>query len=325
MISQTAGGLLYAARIKLKLTSLDGIAKLTGLDKRTIRRYETGELAIPKNQENVLAEAYFANERTRREFMEKCRNERQSEKESIKHRRKRRHERSVVGRSFEVRFRIGYQQSTEYVPTKTKKKIQFEDQHDALEDALIAQINEAFKDELSTTKLQSLFYKARQKYAGVSLRIFVLERRNGRAVCEVDEKGIRYFPASEDAFSRNVEGNEAINALITFSHRRKIGTFALLDLAEEELKKLDMFRKHKSKDNDTILLDKSTIAELIALLAQHDKTKQSLRGQVLDTAKMILQYIHSRFDDAPVAKAKLLRVIQKGKSTIAQKLHASVS
>ena len=48
MISKKAGGLLYEARIKLKLTSLDGIAKLTGLDKRTIRRYETGELAIPK-------------------------------------------------------------------------------------------------------------------------------------------------------------------------------------------------------------------------------------------------------------------------------------
>ena len=200
MISKKAGGLLYEARIKLKLTSLDGIAKLTGLDKRTIRRYETGELAIPKNQENILAQEYFANERTRREFLEKCRNERQNEKEGIKHRRKRRHERSVVGRLFEVRSRIGYQQSTEYIPAKTKRKIQFEDQHDALEDALITQINEAFKDEPSTAKLQSLFFKTNQKYAGVSLQIFILERRKGRTVCEIDETGIRYFPAPEDTF-----------------------------------------------------------------------------------------------------------------------------
>ena len=104
-----------------------------------------------------------------------------------------------------------------------------------------------------------------------------------------------------------------------------VKAYVLIDKADEELKNLDIFGKYKSKEEGIVILEKSTLAELIALLEGADKAKSSRRDQFLDTAKIILHSIHSRFYDVQAAKEKLLHVIDGGRETIFKKLQLPIS
>lgn len=334
MVHLSAGGLLYDARIKQMRTSLDRVAKIAALDKRTIKRYEDGELMIPRKLERILANEYFRSDKAKREFLKKCREERINENQSIKERRKRRAERAVAGRLFEVQYKVDYKSSSTFVLARRRKREAHNEPlpqvgdapSDQFEDRLLSAINNAFKDDLPKKETDALLLRMRQKYAGISLCLFITDRKSGEVVCEISEFGIRFFTLGNKS-PQSVIGNAAIEEIFSLARHRnvKIGRFALLDLADEELKNLDVFGKYKSKEEGIVILEKSTIAELIALLEGADKSKSSRRDQFLDTAKIILHSIHSRFDDVQAAKEKLLHVIDGGREAIAIKLQLSIS
>lgn len=296
MTEMTVSEIMKHKRLVERVTSLDRLAKATEKNKATIKKYEDEELMIPTEVAEDLAAVYFGTEAERVSFIELCNQERRYRRNIRSERSRRKKECTKASKYFEARLRIFplIREPATLVETDEKNMVIKEtpDPH--------------------------------HRYSRTLIAVNLIEKREQRVVGTIHAESFVFYEY-ENGKPKALQAR-AVDGLLAFSDKRKIGRYALIDLAAKKLRATDFFNVSKyaigddDSGNSAYLIDTRTTDGIISFLddALRQSSKEKIRKSI-NKAKAHLEFVKSRSNEVIPFKEKLSRQIQKLERRIASK------
>ena len=234
---------IITSKRKIGLSSLRELERLTNKSRPTILRYETGEVAIPKDVAEIFAEKYFPNLNDQKKFLSQWKEEQITLSHVRKIKSKRKKERTEAQAEYEVRIRVR--------PITGHP-------HDIIEKAEDGSAKVIGRD-------------PHYNYAGSWVFIEIYHKPNDRLLFHIDPSGYCFIAYTSNK-NKIVRRWEAVDALIQHCAKQKIGKYAIVDIVKKAIQDSDLFKQSDTK-KPFIFLDKHVLEELKKIIDQEIKSK----------------------------------------------------
>lgn len=244
-MEQSPGTVIEARRKEFSLNKLE---KITGMNRSSILRYQRGDLPIPEEVAEKLANAFFKKTSERKKFLELCAQDAGLNRDEAKARRARRAARTLASKDCECVFRI---------------------------------FPEYRSNERDTVNYSELFFGINvftHTQSGKRKKIFTVHVK-GYEFWDWGEK----FETGEP---KRLVQEQALLHLISVSSRNWKGPYALIDLAMKTLKKQpDVQHLYGLDENQTILMSERSLdfmkEKISEIAVDEDKRRRKKTAEYL--------------------------------------------